>query len=298
MSARAAAPAGVRVWLAGIRPRTLGIGAAPVALGSALAWHDGVFALPQALAALAGAVLLQAGSNLVNDLGDFLHGADRADRLGPPRLAQSGLASPRSIGIAAALVFLLATLCGAVLVAHAGWPVVAIGLVSIASAIAYTAGPVPLGYRGFGEVMVFAFFGPVALAGTYFVQGGTWSPAAFALSVPAGALASAVLLVNNIRDADTDRQAGKNTIVVRFGRKFGCRLHAACLVLGVAGLAASGLFLGAPGTLLALVASPLALKLVREVRLDADAPGLNRALVRTAALAAIVPVLAALGLLL
>lgn len=300
MSATAASgvrPSGLRIWLLGIRPRTLGIGAAPVAVGSALAWHDGVFAWPQALAALAGAILLQAGANLVNDLGDFVRGADRADRLGPPRLAQTGLATPRAIGIAAAIAFLLAGLCGVVLIQGGGWPVVAIGLASILAAVAYTAGPVPFGYRGFGEVAVFAFFGPVAVAGTYYVQAGAWSDAALALSVPVGALAAAVLLVNNIRDVASDDRAGKNTIVVRYGERFGCLLYRACLAVGIAGPAALGAAIGAPWVALSLAGAPLAWRIGRDVRPGADAARLNTALVRTAALAALVPVLAAFGLL-
>ncbi len=208
-----------KVWWLAARPKTLPAAAAPVIVGMALAWHQGVFHLGAALAALLGALLLQIGANFSNDALDFQHGADTHERLGPLRVTQAGLLSPETVMRGTWVVFGLAALCGLYLIARAGWPILIIGLASILTALAYTGGPYPLGYHGWGEVFVFLFFGPVAVVGTYYVQALAYHPLAGIGSVPVGLLATAILVVNNYRDLETDRAAGKHTIAVRLGER-------------------------------------------------------------------------------
>ena len=205
-------------WLA-IRPATLTASAAPVLVGTGAAWSDGVFAPGPALAALVGASLLQVGANFANDVFDFERGADNADRLGPQRATQQGWISAAQMKRAMWLAFAGALVTGVYLTAVAGWPVMALGLLSIAAAYLYTGGPKPYGYLGLGDLSVFVFFGPGAVAGSYFVQAHTVSPLVLWASVPIGALATAILVVNNLRDIETDARAGKLTLAVRLGER-------------------------------------------------------------------------------
>jgi len=205
-------------WLA-IRPATLTASAAPVLVGTGAAWSDGVFAPGPALAALVGASLLQVGANFANDVFDFERGADNADRLGPQRATQQGWISAAQMKRAMWLAFAGALVTGVYLTAVAGWPVMALGLLSIAAAYLYTGGPKPYGYLGLGDLSVFVFFGPGAVAGTYFVQAHAVSPLVLWASVPIGALATAILVVNNLRDIETDARAGKLTLAVRLGER-------------------------------------------------------------------------------
>jgi 1,4-dihydroxy-2-naphthoate octaprenyltransferase len=200
------------------RPKTLVAAAAPVVVGAGLAAHDATFAALPALAALAGALLIQIGTNLANDYYDFVRGADTADRVGPARVTQAGLLAPDAVRRAMVLVLVAAMLPGAYLVSIAGWPIVWIGLVSIACAVLYTGGPAPLAYHGLGDVFVFVFFGLVAVGGTYYVQAGTWPVDVWLAGAGVGALSTAVLVVNNLRDIETDARAGKRTLAVRLGR--------------------------------------------------------------------------------
>ncbi len=210
--------AGWRAWLLAIRPATLTAALVPVAVGSAVALVEGELRpLPGLVAALCAA-LIQIGTNFANDVFDFEKGADTAERLGPTRAVQAGLLSPGQMRRGMVLVFGLAVLCGAYLVVAAGWPILWIGLASIVSGIAYTGGPFPLGYHGLGDLFVLIFFGFVAVCGTAFVHLG-WVPAlAWWASVPVGALATAILVVNNLRDRKTDVLAGKRTLAVTLGR--------------------------------------------------------------------------------
>lgn len=201
------------------RPKTLPAAAAPVIVGTAVAFSEGVFQFGPALAALLGALLIQIGTNFANDVFDFKKGADTSTRLGPVRVTQAGLLSPEQVMTGMWLTFGLATLIGLYLVIIGGWPIVAIGLLAIASGIAYTGGPFPLGYNGLGDLFVFIFFGLVAVCGTYYVQALMVSTAAVWAAVPMGLLATAILVVNNLRDIETDRAAGKKTLAVRFGRR-------------------------------------------------------------------------------
>ncbi|MDH3297659.1 MAG: 1,4-dihydroxy-2-naphthoate polyprenyltransferase, partial [Gemmatimonadota bacterium] len=204
-----------------IRPRTLPAAASPVLVGSALAVQAGGFAPGPAVAALGGALALQVGSNLANDVYDFEQGVDLATRLGPIRVTQAGMLSGADVKRGMWAAFGFATLIGVYLTVVAGWPVVAIGLTSIAAAIAYTGGPFPLGYHGLGDLFVMVFFGFVAVCGTVFVQVGAVPAAAWPAGLMVGCLTSAILVVNNVRDHETDRIAGKRTLAVILGRDFG-----------------------------------------------------------------------------
>lgn len=225
-----APPSRVRVWTLAARPKTLFAAIVPVAIGTALAWTDGGFHAGAAAVALLGALLIQIGTNFVNDYVDFLKGADTEERVGPMRVTQAGLVSARTMQRATVLVFGLAFLSGLYLVYRGGWPILLVGLVSIAAGILYTATRYALAYTGVADLAVFLFFGPVAVAGTYYVQTLTVTPHAVLAGVAPGLLSMALLVVNNLRDEHQDRAAGKKTLVVRFGRRFGLLLLLASLV--------------------------------------------------------------------
>ena len=207
-----------RIWLMAARPRTLPAAVAPVLVGTALAATLGTFKVLTFIATLLGALFIQIGANLSNDYSDARRGADTEDRLGPVRVTAGGLVPPKQVLIATYVAFGLAVLVGAYLVATAGWQILAIGAASILAGVLYTGGPRPYGYEGLGEVFVFLFFGVAAVTGTYFAQREEWAWESFALAVPVGLLATAILMVNNIRDLETDRRAGKRTLAVRLGR--------------------------------------------------------------------------------
>src|SRR5436190_16224757 len=216
-------------WIAAARLRTLPAAAVPVAVGTACAHATGHIAWGPAVAALAGSLAIQIGTNFANDVFDAERGADGPDRVGPVRAVAAGLITAGAMKRAMIAAFAAATLLGVYLVAVAGWPVVAIGVASVASGIAYTGGPWPLGYHGLGDAFVLAFFGFVAVCGTAFVQLGRVPCLAIAAAVPVGALATAILVVNNLRDRATDERAGKRTLAVRLGRR-GALIEYAALV--------------------------------------------------------------------
>jgi 1,4-dihydroxy-2-naphthoate octaprenyltransferase len=278
------------------RPATLSAAAVPVLVGSAVAQVQGGIRWGPALAALVGALLLQIGANLANDVFDYEKGADTEERLGPVRTVQSGLLSARSVRRAMLLVFALALLVGVYLTSVAGVLIIVIGLASIASAVAYTGGPYPLGYHGLGDVFVMLFFGFVAVCGTAFVQLGTVPALALWASVPVGALATAILVVNNVRDRQTDARAGKRTLAVRLGRTGGVVEYASLIgaaflvpVLLVVTRQAGGWVLLPSVTLLP------ALALVRQVAVN-EGRALNLTLVNTAKLLLAFGLLFAVGL--
>lgn len=285
------------VWLAAARPKTLPAACAPVALGTAIAFHDNALHAPAAACALLGALLIQIGTNYANDYFDYLKGADTADRKGPLRATQAGLVAPAAMRRAFVLVFLAALGPGAYLVWRGGWPFVAIGVVSILCGVFYTAGPRPLGYIGLGDVFVLVFFGPVAVAGTHYAQALAFSADAVVAGLGPGLLSTALLTVNNLRDVDEDRIAGKRTLAVRFGRLFarleylGCLLGA-CLALPLYFYATTQrrAFMIAPLVSL-IVAAPLA----RSVFRAADAARLNRTLAGTGLLLVVFTGLFVLG---
>lgn len=286
----------VQAWFLATRPRTLVAGIVPVAVGSALAYRDQVFSLLPASAALVGALFIQIGTNLVNDYFDFKRGADTVDRLGPPRATQQGWLTPRAVFTGAMVCFGLAFTVGLYLVSVAGWPLVVIGLCSLAAGYAYTGGPFPLAYNGLGDVFVLVFFGFVAVGGTYFVQAHGLTTTALLAAVPVGLLGVALLAVNNTRDRQTDAAAGKKTLVVRFGTSFGKAEYVTCLV--VSALVPPVLWLSgaaSPFVMLSWLALPLAVPPLKVLFTQSGA-ALNAALAATARLQMIFGVLFAAGL--
>jgi 1,4-dihydroxy-2-naphthoate octaprenyltransferase len=289
----------VRLWLVAARPRTLPAAVAPVLVGTSLAIGEGTFRPLAFACALLGSMFIQIGTNLSNDYSDARRGADTEDRLGPVRVTAGGLMPPRQVLIGTYVAFGLAVLAGVYLIAIAGWQLLLVGAASILAGVLYTGGPRPYGYEGLGELFVFLFFGIVAVVGSYFVQTEELRWEAFALAVPVGLLAAAILLVNNIRDADTDRRAGKRTLAVRLGRERARVLFVACVAgafLAVPLVAIFGRGIS-PLVLLALLALPLALPLVGTVRTRTDGPSLNEALARTGMLLGAFSLLLSIGLL-
>ena len=277
-------PGSASAWFLAARPRTLAAAVVPVAVGTACAHLAGGALLPVALAALAGAGLIQIGTNFANDAADFQRGADTSERAGPTRAAQAGLLRPRQLAAGAAVSFVAAAACGLYLALVAGWPIVAIGLVSIAAGIAYTSGPLPLAYTGLGDVFVIVFFGFVAVCGTAYAHLGSVPAIAWWAALPVGLLATALLAVNNLRDRDTDARAKKRTLAVRFGADFARREYAFCV--GASFAAPVAIWIGGhagPAVLLPLAAAPLALTPLR-LALTGDGHELNRCLAGTARL--------------
>jgi len=284
-------------FLLAVRLRTLPAAVAPVLVGTAAAVRAGAFEPGLAMATLAAALLLQIGTNLVNDWGDFRRGADAPDRLGPLRVTQAGLLTSAQVLTGAVAAFAAGAGLGLVLIAHAGWPIAAIGLAAIAAGALYTAGPWPLAYHGLGEAFVFLFFGPVAVCGTELVQAGRVSAAALAAAVPVGLLATAILVVNNVRDVETDRRARKRTLAVRFGRGAGRALYAAALGGAFAGPAVLVVArLASPAVLVAWASLLLAVRPLHAVLTCTDGPTLNAALAATARLHLVFGLLLAWGL--
>jgi 1,4-dihydroxy-2-naphthoate polyprenyltransferase len=272
----------LRIWLMAARVRTLPASIAPVLVGTSLAVQVGVFRPGAFVAALLGSILIQVGTNLANDYSDARRGADAEDRVGPVRVTAGGLVPPRQVLIATYVTFGLAVLCGLYLVVVAGIELLIVGIASIAAGVLYTGGPKPYGYEGLGEVFVFLFFGVVAVAGSAFAQLESWPWEAFVLAVPVGLLAAAILVVNNVRDMDSDRRAGKRTLAVRLGRERG-RLIYALMVYGAYVVAPLPWLAGSlsPWLLAPWLTLPLAVRLVRTVREHADGPTLNEVLAQT-----------------
>jgi 1,4-dihydroxy-2-naphthoate octaprenyltransferase len=281
------------------RVRTLPAAIAPVLVGTSLAGFAGVFHPLRFLAALVGAIFIQVGTNLSNDYSDARRGADTEDRLGPVRVTAGGLVPPQRVLVATYVSFGVAVLAGIYLIAVAGWALLLVGAASILAGVLYTGGPRPYGYEGLGEAFVFLFFGIVAVAGSYFVQVKHLNWEAFALAVPVGLLAAAILVVNNVRDIDTDRRAGKRTLAVRLGRERTRQLFAA-MVYGAYVLAPITWLFGPLSGWLLLVwlTIPFAAAVVRTVRNHADGPSLNAALARTGMLQLAFCMLLSAGLLL
>lgn len=289
------APRSPRAWLLAARPATLPAAIAPVAVGVACAHAAGGFRAGPAAAAALGALLLQVAANFANDVFDFEKGADREDRIGPPRAVQSGLLSPRAMRWGLVAVLAAALAIGIYLTAVAGWPVVALGLAAIAAAVAYTGGPYPLGYHGLGDALVLLFFGFVAVCGTVFVQVGAVPWLAVAASVPVGALATAILVVNNLRDRAGDAVAGKRTLAVRLGAR-GARYEYALLVAAAYAVPLASAVLHRDIALAApVVTAPWALRLVSEIG-QRDGASLNPCLPATARLLLAHSILWAMGI--
>ena len=290
------APSGPAVWIEAARLKTLPAAAAPVLVGTALAWADGAFHAVAAACALLGALLIQIGTNYVNDAEDFARGADGADRLGPRRATAAGAVTVGQMRAAAGVAFALAVAAGGYLIARGGWPVLALGLVSIASGVAYTAGRYALAYTGLADLFVLVFFGPVAVGGTYFVQALALPSWVLVAGLGPGALATAILVANNVRDVEQDRAADKRTLVVRFGRAFGLRLYGVCVSVAVVVPAAMVLVSRdhtgalAASAVAALLGRPLQAQLARAVGAEH-----NAVLARTAGLLGLYAAAFALG---
>jgi 1,4-dihydroxy-2-naphthoate polyprenyltransferase len=289
-------PVGIRVWLMAARPRTLTAAVAPVLVGTAVAAAHGGFRPLPALAALLTAMCLQIGTNFANDYHDFQRGADTHERVGPRRVTQSGLVAPRTVRSAALGTFAVAFVIGIYLAVVGGWPILITGLASIAAGWAYTGGPWPFGYHGLGDLFVFVFFGLVATAGTTYVQLHAVPPPAWIAAVPVGALATAILVVNNLRDIATDSRAGKRTLAVRLGPA-GTRVEYVVLLAVAFATPFALLPLARPWALLPLAALPLAIAPLRLVFRGQGAE-LNAALGATARLHLAYGALLALGLVL
>ncbi len=288
-----------QIWLIASRPRTLPAAVAPVLVGTALAWTVGPLDWVAFVAASLGALFIQVGTNLSNDYSDARRGADTEDRLGPVRVTAGGLVPPKQVLFATYASFGMAVLCGIYLIIIAGPVLLLIGAASILAGVLYTGGPRPYGYEGFGEVFVFTFFGIVAVTGSYFVQRQALEWEAFVLAVPVGLLASAILVVNNVRDLETDRRAGKKTLAVRLGRANTRRLFAVMVALAYP----TALIPTLVGSLnawpvLVVLTIPIAVALVKTVASHTDGPTLNSALARSGLLELAFCLLLTIGLLL
>jgi 1,4-dihydroxy-2-naphthoate polyprenyltransferase len=278
-----APPSGWRIWWTAARPRTLPLAATPVLVGIALAWAEG--AAPRwlvAAATLLAALLIQAGTNLHNDAADFERGNDRPGRLGPLRVTAAGWASAAAVRLAARLAFATAFLLGIYLAWAGGWPIVAIGLASIAAGFGYSGGRRPISHTALGELFVWVFFGVCAVAGSHWLQAGQWSAAAFLAGGALGLPAAAVLLVNNLRDVDADLAAGRRTLAAAIGDRASRRLYATIMLLQFAAVPLLAWRLPAhPAIWLALMALPVSIRVVRRMRL-AQGVALNDVLAATA----------------
>lgn len=282
----AARPSALQAWIAAARPRTLTIAAVPVVVGAALSRAETArFDPAVTLAALAAAVLIQVGTNMQNDLGDYERGADTAERLGPPRVTSMGWIAPSAMRLGVGLAFGLACVVGSYLAWRGGWPILVAGLASIAAGIAYTSGPRPIAYTGLGELFVLVFFGVVAVCGTYYLEASRLSWSAAIAGVMLGLLAAAVLVVNNYRDIEVDRRAGKHTLAACFGGGYATAEYAFLVLAPFALLPALGALRGAwSSVVLPLLALPWAILLAG--RMGSAPPGrwLNRLLGQTARL--------------
>jgi 1,4-dihydroxy-2-naphthoate octaprenyltransferase len=286
-------------WILATRPRTLPAAIAPVMLGSATAVADKNFVWLPAVAALMVALLLQIGVNLANDYFDYLKGIDTQDRLGPARVTQSGLIPEKEVKAGMILTIILSLLPGIYLLTVGGLPVLIIGLACICVALAYSGGPFPLASHGLGDLFVFIFFGLVAVCGTYYVQALHLTPRVWLMGVIEGLLITAILVVNNLRDIQSDRQTGKRTLAVIIGNR-GSRIEYVLLIAG-AYVIPIILWLGgrmSAWVLLPLISLPTALSLMRLIWKNPADPILNQALAKTAKLALIYSILLSIGLIL
>ena len=292
-----ARPGRVGAWVHACRIPTLSAAVVPVLVGTVLAWRHDHLAPVTALAALIGAIAIQIGTNLANDLYDYGKGADSPARIGPPRVIPRGWLTVEEVRAGMVAAFGIATAAGAYLIAVGGWPILAIGLASIGAGVLYTAGPFALAYVGLGDLFVFLFFGLVAVLGTYYVQAGELDPEAWIAAIPVGTLATAILVVNNLRDIETDRAADKRTLAARIGRRATraefATLLAAAFVVPIA-LWAQGL--RSAWVLLPLGTTTLAARTLQTVFEHEDGPRLNGALIDTAQLHLLFGLLFAAGL--
>jgi 1,4-dihydroxy-2-naphthoate polyprenyltransferase len=287
----------MKYWILAARPKTLWAGICPVMIGTALAIAEDQLHVPSVLAALAGALLIQIGTNFANDYYDGVKGTDDAERLGPPRAVASGFISGTAMKHAMILTFILVFVPGAYIMLRGGIPFLIIGVVSILSGLAYTGGPYPLAYHGLGDIFALVFFGPVAVGGTYYLQAHALPAEVIVAGISAGLFSVAILTVNNLRDRDGDARAGKKTLAVRFGAGFArweytLSLFAATIVIPAVLVVMQQGHYGALAGALAFVA---AIPALRTVWTQTDGPSLNATLANTGKLLLLFSVLFSLG---
>ncbi len=286
-----------RPWILAIRPKTLPAAVSPVVVGTSMAFVDKSFKPAVALAAMVGALFLQVGANLANDYFDYIRGIDGVDRLGPTRVTQSGLISAEAVKIGTIVTFIFATIVGSYLTFIGGWPIFLVGVASILTALAYTGGPYPLASYGLGDIFVFIFFGPVAVCGTYYLQTLHLTTLIVLISIPVGLLVTAILVVNNLRDINTDRKAGRYTLAVIIGKR-GTRIEYAILlvtaytvpfILWLTNMISGWVIL------LCMFSLPMAIFMICAIRCT-EGILLNQALARTAGLSLVFSLLLSVGL--
>ena len=286
----------LKTWILAIRPKTLTAAVSPVMIGTAMAYGDGVHHIFSAMLCLIAALSIQIGTNLANDYFDFKKGADNEERIGPTRVTQAGLITPQIVKRAFIISFAICVLASYALIQRGGWPITMIMIVSIISGILYTAGPYPLGYVGLGDLFVFIFFGPVAVAGTYYVQSYEMNTAVILAGIAPGLISTAILAVNNYRDIDSDAKSGKRTLAVRFGRAFAQREYLVCILL--ASVIPFIIFYVTHDHIHILLCSflpLLAIKPIANVFCSTDGPTLNKTLAYTGKLLLIFSVIFSIG---
>jgi 1,4-dihydroxy-2-naphthoate octaprenyltransferase len=287
-----------QVWLLASRPKTLPAAVSPVIIGSAVAFAEHSFRFGPALAAFLGALLLQIGANLANDVFDYEKGADQHDRLGPMRVTQAGLLSPKDVKTGMWVTSALAAICGIYMTLVSGWFILLIGLLAILAAIAYTGGPFPYGYKGLGEIFVFIFFGFAAVCGTYYAQTNTISQLAVLSSIPVGLLIVAILVVNNVRDYESDKAANKRTLAVRFGLEWARQEFVSIVILAFVTVVLLSISdISTPWLLLTWLSLPLVFSTSSSV-LNQRGKILNKTLASTGQLTLVFSLLYAVGLIL
>ena len=286
----------MKVWILAARPKTLPAAIAPVLIGTALTVREGTFEIVPASLCLLFAVLVQIGTNLANDYFDHAKGADIGDRIGPTRAVAAGLVDPSTMKRAFCAVFFLAFVVGCGLINYGGWWLLAVGIASIASGIAYTGGPFPFGYHGMGDLFVFLFFGIVAVSVTFYVQAGYFWVISLIPAAAAGSLATNILVVNNYRDVDSDRRAGKLTLAVRFGRNFAfLEYQVNCLIALVVPVVLWRLGFGI-WMLLPIVCWPWSLVLRRRLQGSREGNQLNQVLADSARFLLLYSILLSIGI--
>jgi 1,4-dihydroxy-2-naphthoate octaprenyltransferase len=276
---------GLRVWVRAVRPFSFTASATPVLVGSAAAFDAGQFHAGLFLAALIGSVAIHAGANLANDYHDHVRGVDTAESVGPAGLIQQGILSPRTVLAGALVAFAIGGVLGVWLIAARGWPILILGVLSVLAGYAYTGGPVPLGYVGLGDAVVFVFMGPTIVLGAYYVQTGTVTASAGWAAIPLAALVTAILVVNNIRDLESDRRGGKRTLATVIGAR-ASRIEYLLLIYTAYGTVAGAVIMGAlpPEALVVLTTIPLAVRVWAVVRTETDPRALTRGGLRGTAL--------------
>ncbi len=283
-------------WLLAIRPKTLAASVCPVVIGTAMAFGDGVWHWPTAGLCLLGALCIQIGTNLANDYFDFKKGTDTFERIGPTRVSQAGLIKPQTVMIGFILAFLIAGLISLKLIERGGWPIAAIGIASIISGLAYTAGRFALGYIGLGELFVLIFFGPVAVAGTYYVQSLEMNVAILLAGLAPGMISVGILAINNLRDMETDFKSNKRTLAVRFGRSFAIQEYFVAIIsAGLTPILLYSIMVDHLPILTASLILFLAIPLLITVTSKMDGPSLNNALAKTGRLLVIYTILFSIG---